>query len=112
MGHFYPQAKMQQTAFYTMSFANRIYHGTNHPTHPELIVLQEVWSVSIIMRLLPRLYQTIEWRWVIYTNLFTKKVLTMHRQIKLYNRYFPHDARSKMQEVTSSRQLTGMQSGI
>ena len=36
----------------------------------------------------------------------------MHRQIKLYNRYFPHDARSKMQEVTSSRQLTGMQSGI
>ena len=29
-----------------------------------------------------------------------------------YNRYFPHDARSKVQEVTSSKQLTGMQSGV
>ena len=114
-----------QQHFTLWVFANRIYHRTNHPTHTlELIVLQEVWRVTIAIRLTPRLHQTIEWRWVIYTyvgwnkriyslkKIIYKKDLTTHRQIRLYNRYFPHDACSKVQEVTSSKQLTGMQSGV
>ena len=33
-------------------------------------------------------------------------------KIRLYNRYFLHDAHIKVQEAISSRQLTGMQSWI
>ena len=61
------------------------------------------------MQLPPRLYQTIEWRWVIYT-IYLQQRSNYASTNKLYNRYFPHDARSRVQEVTSSRQLTGMQS--
>ena len=72
--YLYILSNIRHKAFYTMSFCQLKLPRDQPPdTYLELIVLQEVWSVSIIMRPLPRLHQMIKWRWVIYTSFIYKK---------------------------------------